>query len=107
MKSSNYLLVTTTCPNQTEANKISQLLLNNKLAACVQSTNINSQYFWEGKLETAQEVKLEIKTTLASFEAIEQTIIAASSYDCPEIIAIPIIKGSENYLTWIDENIGA
>ena len=62
---------------------------------------ITSFYHWEGKLETSQEWMLTIKTTRQLYERVEQTIRGLHLYDVPEILATPVIAGSDAYLSWV------
>lgn len=103
-----YLLVLTTCSSEEEAGKIATALVSEKAAACCNIVGgIRSLYFWQGKLEDDKEVLLLIKTTSASFSRLREIIAKLHSYDVPEIIAIPIVDGSESYLKWISEQTGA
>jgi len=99
-----YLLVLTTCSSEEEAGKIATALVSEKAAACCNIIGgIRSLYFWLGKLEDDKEVLLLIKTTSALFSRLREIIAKLHSYDVPEIIAIPIVEGSESYLKWISE----
>ena len=73
------------------------------MAACVSVLpQIRSYYHWKGKLETADEHQLVIKTTRAKFEDLRVLLETAHSYELPEVLAIPVIDGSPNYLAWVD-----
>lgn len=98
---SAYIVVMTTCATDDQAKEIATSLINNRLAACVQSNPISSTYRWEGKIEHDTEVRLMIKTTAANFEMVKNFIQERHSYDNPQIISVPIIDGSENYLNWL------
>ncbi len=101
MTASDYIVVITTCSNEAEARLISSELVGKRLAACVQSETIQSTYQWQGKIETAQEVRLMIKAKLHDYGAIESAVKANHSYENPEVIAVPMVAGSESYLGWI------
>ena len=101
MSTPGFIVVITTCSNETEGQRITSKLVGNRLAACVQSEAIHSTYQWQGKIETAQEVRLMIKAKLSDYSAIEKVIKANHSYENPEVIAIPVLAGSESYLGWI------
>ena len=78
------------------------LLVSGKLAACVQLVpGLESHYRWKGKKETAKEVLLIIKTRSALYKKVEAAILKKHSYEVPEIICLPITKGSEAYLSWL------
>ncbi|MDR1207196.1 MAG: divalent-cation tolerance protein CutA [Rickettsiales bacterium] len=100
-----YFMAYTTAANQKEADKITRALLESRLAACVQQTPINSQYWWKGKIEKSSEILLAIKTMWRPFRftKIKKLIKENHSYEVPQIIAIPIIAGSKDYLGWIKE----
>lgn len=94
----------TTTPNLELANSISNELIEKKLAACISINKITSIYHWEGKTENSDEFELKIKTKLKNFKKIKKLIISLHTYDVPEILAIPILKGSKKYLKFIDKN---
>lgn len=104
-KDSNYgvVLVTTSSPEEAEA--IANILIQEKLAACINIIPLKSLYTWEGKICKDQEYQLLIKTDLSKFSELETTIKNNHSYEVPEIIAIPIIKGSESYLSWLKHSL--
>jgi Uncharacterized protein involved in tolerance to divalent cations len=94
----------TTTETKEEAEKIAQYLVEQKLAACVQITGpITSIYRWKGKVENAQEWLCLIKTRDDLYNKVEAAIKKLHSYETPEIIAVPIIKGSTEYLSWLDD----
>jgi periplasmic divalent cation tolerance protein len=98
--------VLTTAASEEEAGEIAELLVERKLAACVQVVGpITSRYRWQGKVEEEREWQCLVKTTRAAYEQVEAAIREAHSYDEPEIIATPIIAGSPGYLAWIDDNV--
>ena len=103
---SEHLQVVTTTEKVEHAEAIARLLVEKRLAACVQIAGpITSVYRWHGKIETAQEYRVVAKTRRERFAAIEQAIAEAHPYDVPEIIAIPIIAGSQSYLDWLDGEV--
>lgn len=99
----DYCVVMATCGSREEAEKLAGSILENKLAACIQLTDIRSYYFWEGRVENDPEVLLLMKTRGAIYHALESHIKANHSYDVPEIIRLPIEGGLPAYLGWIDE----
>jgi periplasmic divalent cation tolerance protein len=102
--STKYSVILTTTGSQQEANQISELLVREKLAACVQSLPITSTYTWEGQLTQDAEWLLLIKTKSDKYKEIEALILAHHSYDVPEIIRVPVEAGYPGYLTWINNN---
>jgi periplasmic divalent cation tolerance protein len=98
--------VLTTAVSEEEAGRIASLLVERRLAACVQVFGpITSRYRWQGAVEEEQEWQCLAKTTRAAYGAVETAIREAHSYDEPEIIATPIVAGSAGYLTWIGESV--
>jgi periplasmic divalent cation tolerance protein len=102
---SNPIVVLVTCGSEEEALKIANILVEDRLAACVNLVApIRSVYRWEGKIWDEKEWLLIIKTQNHQFEALEKKIGSLHSYSVPEIIALPIAEGSSAYLNWIKEN---
>jgi periplasmic divalent cation tolerance protein len=97
------LQVTTTVEAREDADRLARSLVEERLAACVQVVGpITSTYWWQGAVEVAQEWICLIKTTDERFEALAARIKQIHSYDVPEITAVPLVKGSPEYLGWID-----
>ncbi len=102
----DYVMVLTTTGSEEEAEKISEELIEQNLGACVQVYGpIKSMYSWEGKIERSEEWMCFVKTSSDKFSKIEDKIKEVHSYENPEIIALPIIDGSQEYLKWLDENL--
>ena len=96
------VLVTTNGVRQ--AKKIARVLVEEKLAACANLiTTVRSIYRWEGKVTEESECLMIIKTTRARFEEVRACVERLHSYSVPEVIALPIIDGSSNYLNWVAE----
>lgn len=86
--------------------RIAETLVGSKLAACVQVfPEMHSIYLWKGEVERAREVLLIAKTTLAKFDDLQSQVRAIHSYETPEIIAVPIVAGSEDYLKWLTTSL--
>jgi periplasmic divalent cation tolerance protein len=103
-----FIQVTTTTGTRHDAEQIASELVSRRLAACVQITGpINSTFRWQGKVETAEEWMCTVKTTRGQFGAIQKLFGEIHPYDVPEIIATPIVEGSEAYLKWIEEQVGS
>jgi len=97
------LLVVTNLPDAPSAARLAQQLIEARAAACVnQLAPCNSTYRWQGKIESATEVTLLIKTTRAAYPRLEKLIQVAHPYELPEIIAVPVTAGLPAYLNWID-----
>ena len=101
------IVVLVTCGSAKEARKIARALVEQRLAACVNifPTPVQSVYRWKGKVESAKECLLSIKTTRRRFAALQRAIRRLHSYDTPEIIALPIAAGSLDYLAWVAESV--
>ena len=101
---SQYCIILTTCPDSEEANQLASKLIEQKLAACVQLSQIKSYYYWDNSTHADPEIKLLIKTRSTLYETVEKFIKKHHSYEVPQIVQIPVMKGYEEYLDWIDEN---
>jgi len=100
-----YIIVLITTPNQETSEVITNTLLEKKLAACVNMVgSILSFYTWEGDINRDEEMLLIVKSRVELFESeLIPAVQAVHPYDVPEIIALPILMGSANYLAWIDD----
>ena len=98
----DFIQVATTTERKEEAQRIARALVERRLAACVHVVGpIQSTYWWQGQIETAEEWRLEMKTRSALLEPLQRAIRELHSYDVPEIIAVPITGGSQDYLDWL------
>ena len=108
MNETGKIVIFITTNSEPEAHKIADLLLTNRKAACVNIVpRVESSFWWQGKLDSAQESLLIIKTKASMLPGIVDLVKAAHSYEVPEIIALPIIGGNEDYLKWIDDEVRA
>jgi periplasmic divalent cation tolerance protein len=97
-----------TCSSRTEARKVARALLAKKLAACVNIVNgLESHYWWRGKLESARECLLLVKTTRARMSGVTSAVKAVHSYEVPEVIFLTMVEGERKYLKWLQEAIDA
>jgi periplasmic divalent cation tolerance protein len=96
-------MLLTTAPSREEAAKIAGLLINEKLAACVQLLPIESFYVWDGKTQNEAETLMLVKTRSALFDAAIAKIKSVHSYSVPEIVAMPFTAGFAGYFGWIDQ----
>jgi periplasmic divalent cation tolerance protein len=102
----SYIEIKTTTETKEQAQAIARHLVEEKLAACVQITGpVTSTYRWKGKVETTEEWLCLIKTKESLYSELEKAIISLHSYETPEIIAVPISKGSSAYLNWLENEI--
>lgn len=101
------IVVLTTCGSVREARRIARRLVETRLAACVNvgRSPVESIYRWKGNVESAREFLLVIKTSAIKFSRLERAIRELHSYEVPEIIALPVVAGSHNYLAWLDESL--
>ncbi|HBR09771.1 divalent-cation tolerance protein CutA [Candidatus Bipolaricaulota bacterium] len=101
-----YIQITFTVPKKEQATQISSLLLERRLAGCIQLIGpIVSTYRWQGKIETAEEWLCLIKSRNDRYEELEQVIKAIHPYETPEIIVTPIIAGNADYLKWLNNTL--
>ena len=102
-----YLQISTTTETEQQARAIAEALVQRRLAACVQVIGpMRSIYRWQGAVEQAEEWLCTAKTRASLFAQVEAAVGKLHSYDCPEIIAVPIVDGSTAYLKWLGEQLG-
>lgn len=100
----NEIIVFMTTSSEDEAARIARALVEARLAGCVNIIkDIRSIYSWEGKLEDEKEVLMIAKTRKTLFKSIEKKVKTLSSYTVPEVIALPIVEGSADYLKWLKD----
>jgi periplasmic divalent cation tolerance protein len=104
----NKYLVLVTCASAAQAKGIARAVVEQRLAACVNILPgvVTSIYRWKGKVESARERLLLIKTSRKRLAKLQATVERLHSYDVPEFIALPIAAGSRSYLAWISECLG-
>ncbi|PZT74969.1 MULTISPECIES: divalent-cation tolerance protein CutA [unclassified Streptomyces] len=97
-----WLTVLTTTDSEEKARELARRLVEARLAACVQiSAPVTSVYRWQNAIEATEEWQLFCKTTAERYEELEARLIEAHDYDTPEIIALPVLRGSAGYLGWV------
>jgi periplasmic divalent cation tolerance protein len=102
------IVVMVTAGKPGEARKIAKQLVESKLAACVNITQpVRSVYRWQGKLVEDKEFVLLVKTSRELFPAVRAQIAKLHSYTTPEIICLPIIDGSTDYLNWLADSLNS
>jgi periplasmic divalent cation tolerance protein len=100
------IVVLMTAANREEATRIADMLVSERLAACVQVLpEIQSVYRWQGEVAREAEVLLLAKTTVDRFDELDQAVREIHSYQTPEIIALPVTAVSEPYLEWLQEEV--
>lgn len=101
------IVVYITAPNEDEAARMAKALVEARLAGCVNIIrNIRSIYSWQGRIEDEPEVLMVVKTQKSLFEELSKKVRELHSYSVPEIIALPIIEGSQDYIRWLNEVTG-
>jgi len=96
------IVVVSTCAGEEEAGRLAQVLVEARLAACVTILpGARSVYRWQGAIEQAAEYVLLIKSSRELFEPLRAALERAHTYDVPEILALPVVAGSANYLSWL------
>ncbi len=100
-----FIVVLTTCKNEDEAGNVARSLVEKKLAACCNILKgARSIYLWDGKLQDENEALMVIKTKRTLFHALEAEIKSLHSYTTPEIIALPVMAGSDAFLHWFEHS---
>jgi periplasmic divalent cation tolerance protein len=103
---SEFVQIATTTGTREAAERIAVELVSRRLAACVQVCGpIHSTFRWQGAVETAEEWMCTAKTSGSKLEAVEKLVKELHSYEVPELVATPIVGGSEAYLKWLGEQV--
>lgn len=98
------MVVLSTAPDEATAKELAGTLVEERLAACVNLVpGLRSLYWWEGRLHDDAEVLMICKTDAAHVERLTETLHEAHPYDCPEVVALPVVAGSSHYLSWVGE----
>ena len=101
------IVILSTCASEDEAQRLARKLLDERLCACVNIVpRVQSFFHWKGKVDSGEESLLVIKSSRELFAAVAAAIESAHSYEVPEVIALPIIDGSANYLNWLRSSLG-
>jgi len=104
MNETDKLVVFITVSGEEEARKIAGLLVEARKAACVNIVSgVDSVFWWKGELDSERESLLIVKTKATLFPEVVELVKGAHSYEVPEIIALPIVAGNEDYLDWLDQ----
>jgi len=102
----NFIVIFITTKDTAQAETIAQELLAQKLIACANIVPaIKSLFWWEGKIDSSNEALLVLKTLKKSFPRVTKSVKALHSYSVPEIIALPIVAGQQDYLKWVEESV--
>lgn len=102
-------IVIVTCANAAEARRIARAAIEKRLIACANllRSPVESIYRWKGRVETARETLVLLKTTTRQLAALEKEVKRIHSYDVPEFVVVPIVAGSREYLQWLADNVSA
>lgn len=101
-----YIVILVTAKDKKEAEKIARGLLVAKLIACANIMDgVQSLFWWQGKIDSSQEVLLVLKTKKNLFKKVSAKVKSLHSYQTPEVIALPVVNGSEDYLKWINSSV--
>lgn len=106
METSSYIVLLITTATAEEAQRISRALVEQRKAACVNIVpGVSSLFWWQGKLDSTEESLLIVKTKASLLSEIVTLVKEIHSYDIPEIIALPIVGGNQDYLEWIQKEV--
>ena len=101
-----FSLVLVTAPDLKTARALAQVALTARLIACANFVpKIESHYWWQGKIESGQEVLLLLKTKKSRLPALEKLILAQHPYETPEFLVLPLTQGSQSYLQWLTDSV--
>ncbi len=103
--STDIVTVSIACGSDAEAQTLARALVEDRLAACVQSHFIVSTYRWQGVVEAAPEIMLTAKTRTDRLPALEARVRQLHGYDVPEIIAVPVVWASASYAAWLNDSL--
>ena len=106
MNDSGYAIIFITTSNEVEAQKLTDILLGKHRAACINFIEgVKSTYWWQGKLESARECLLIVKTRKSQIDEVARIVRENHSYSTPEVVAMPVIGGNPDYLDWIGREV--
>jgi periplasmic divalent cation tolerance protein len=100
-----HLVVYVTATSTAQARRIARRLLQSKLAACVNMVPIESMFLWKGEIQEEEEVLMVIKTRAEAFDDLMNAVKTMHTNDTPEVIGMPVVLGSREYLKWIDDEV--
>ena len=100
------LIAVTTCADETVARQISETLIGERLATCINRiSGLRSSYLWNGALQDEPEILLMIKTTDARIGELEARLKAIHPYELPELLVLPVLGGNDRYLEWVRQGV--
>jgi len=102
------IVVLSTCATEEQAAKLARVLVEARVAACVTMVpGARSVYRWQGTIESSAECLLIIKSSRPLFEPLRMALEKAHAYEVPELLALPVVEGSPNYMNWLEGQLGA
>ena len=102
----SFHIVLVTAPDLKTARALTRIVLEQRLAACVNLVpRLESHYWWQGKLEQGNEVLMVLKTSRSRLNALEKCLLSNHPYDTCEILALPLASGTKRYLKWLTESV--
>jgi periplasmic divalent cation tolerance protein len=102
----DYLLVLSTCPDAETAQRLATILIERRLAACVNILpGVTSVYRWQGKITQDSEVLLLAKTRIDRYQEVETALVEHHPYELPEVVAVSLKQGLSDYLAWLDDTL--
>jgi periplasmic divalent cation tolerance protein len=99
------IIVYTTCSSQESAAKMAAHLVETRVAACVSIVEAASHYRWKGAVEHAREWMLLIKSSRPLFDSLRREIAKVHEYEVPEVLAVPVLDGTPDYLAWVEDSL--
>ena len=100
------IVVLSTCATEEDAERLARALVEQRLAACVSVVpGVRSFYHWKGEIESSVEFLLIVKSSRELFPALSAEMEKLHAYEVPELLALPVVAGSENYLSWLQSNL--
>jgi periplasmic divalent cation tolerance protein len=100
------IVVLSTCATEADAERLARALVEGRLAACVNVVpGVRSFYHWKGETESSAEFLLIVKTSRELFPALQAEMEKLHPYEVPELLALPVVAGAENYLSWLQANL--
>jgi periplasmic divalent cation tolerance protein len=100
-----HVVILVTAASEVQARRMARKLLQDKLAACVNFIPVDSMFAWKGEIQEEEEVLMIIKSRSDVFDELMNAIKSIHTYDTPEIIGMPIVLGSDDYLRWINHEV--
>lgn len=105
MTTAEFVIVQTTTDSAEEVQQLAAAAIDRQLAACVQVSQVQSYYRWEGQVHQDPEFLLSFKTTSVAVAQLKKLLVQQHSYDEPEVVVIPIVDGSSGYLQWMRDSV--